>query len=266
MPAAKATIAHETILQWVQQRGGKPAAIAKTRRGVDPGILRIDVQGRDDQHELEPLGWDEFFEWFDRNDLALLVHDDPSSRFHKLVNRHAVALVDQGSAGVGHVQPESLHAIKLLEQQHREIEALFDHHRQARGLDEKARAFEHVADRFAAHARIEEEIFYPEVYGDDVEGELREALEEHRGIKRVLAELLAMKAEDPVFEEKMELMQRLVARHVTTEEDKLFAMIEDIEPETFIEMGTRMWRLYREVMSTSPRAGVAGETAGAASL
>jgi hemerythrin superfamily protein len=267
MPAAKATIGHDTIRHWVQRRGGKPAHIESTRRGADPGILRIDVPGLGGPHALRELAWDEFFEWFDRNNLALLYHDEESSRFNKLVNRHAVALVDQVQPGDDRTEaPEALHAIKMLEQQHRELEALFDHYRQVQTFAEKARAFEHVADRFAAHARIEEEIFYPEVYGDDVEGELREALDEHLAVKRVIAELLTMKAEDDQFAAKMASMQQLVENHLSNEEDKLFAMIDDIEPETFMEMGARMWRLYREVMSASPRAGVPGETARAASL
>jgi hypothetical protein len=265
MPAAKATIGHDTILQWVQRRGGRPAYVEKTRRGDDPGILRIAFSGETGEHALAELGWNEFFEWFDRNQLALLYDEEESSRFNKLVSRHAVALVDEARSGGGReVQPESLHAIKLLEQQHRELEALFDHYDRVREPHDKARAFEHLADRFAAHARIEEEIFYSEVYGDDVEGELREALEEHEAIKRVLSELLAMKVEDPEFSAKVTQMRELVARHVASEEDKLFSMIEDIEPESFVDMGTRMWRLYREVMS--PRAGASGSSARAAPL
>lgn len=267
MSAAKATIRHETIRRWVEARGGKPAHVEKTRRGDDPGILRIDFPGFSGEHTLEELAWDEFFEWFDRNELALLYQDEENSRFNKLVSRHNVELVDEvppmGERRAGRL---GLHAIKVLEQQHRELEALFDHYERTKSVEARTRAFEHVADRFAAHARIEEEIFYPEVYGDDVEGELREAVEEHLAIKRIVADLLEMEAGDPQFDAKMATIRDLVEHHVKSEEEKLFAMLDDIEPETFVEMGERMCSLYRELMSESPRTAVADETARAAPL
>jgi hemerythrin superfamily protein len=266
MPGIKATIRHETIVQWAQQRAGKPAHIQQTRRGDDPGILRIAFPGFGGRHALAELAWGEFLEWFDRNELALLYQDDEDSRFNKLVSRHAVALIDDVPAAGATADPRRLHAIKLLEQQHREVEALFDHVERASTPADRARALSHVVDRFAAHARIEEEIFYPEVYGDDVEGELREALEEHQGIKRVVAELLELGPESPQFAAKLASMRELVARHVETEEDKLFAMLDDIEPETFVDMGARMSALYREIMSAASRRDAPGEIARAAWL
>ena len=266
MSAAKATIRHDTIRRWVEERGGKPAHVKKTRRGDDPGILRIDFPGFSGEQTLEQLGWDEFFEWFDKNELALLYQDEQNSRFNKLVSRNNVELADDTSGTARRSQTTQMHAIKLLEQQHREIEALFDHFARADSDRARARAFEHVADRLAAHARIEEEIFYPEVFGDDVEGELREAVEEHLAVKRIIADLLEMEPTDPQFNAKMAAMKELVEHHVESEEEKLFAMLDDIEPETFVEMGGRMCELYRDLMSESPRAAVPGETARAASL
>jgi hemerythrin superfamily protein len=267
MSAAKATIRHDTIRRWVDERGGKPAHVKKTRRGDDPGILRIDFPGFSGEQTLEKLGWDEFFEWFDRNELAFLYQDEENSRFNKLVSRNNVELVDQEPGGRARSEGGlQLHAIKLLEQQHREIEALFDHFQRAEGDRARARAFEHVADRLAAHARIEEEIFYPEVFGDDIEGELREAVEEHLAVKRIIADLLEMEPSDPQFTAKMASMKELVEHHVKSEEEKLFAMLDDIEPETFVEMGGRMCELYRELMTESPRTAVPDETARAASL
>ena len=86
--AAKATIDHETIREWVEKHGGCPAHVKKTGQDDDPGILRIDFTGFSGQDSLEQISWEQFFEWFDENELALLYQDD--DRFNKLVSRESV--------------------------------------------------------------------------------------------------------------------------------------------------------------------------------
>jgi hypothetical protein len=81
---------HRQIRNWVEERGGHPAAVEGTGSRDDAGLLRIDFPGdRDDR--LEEIGWDEFFEKFDEKNLALLVQDRTAdgnpSRFNKLVSR-----------------------------------------------------------------------------------------------------------------------------------------------------------------------------------
>lgn len=83
--AAKATTDHETIRRWAEQHGGHPAHVKGTGKGDDPGILRIDFPGFSGEDTLEPVPWEKWFEWFDRNNLALLYEED--SRFNKLVSR-----------------------------------------------------------------------------------------------------------------------------------------------------------------------------------
>lgn len=85
---AKATVDHDTIRSWVEKHGGCPAHVKSTGSKDDPGILRIDFPGYSGQQSLEQISWEEFFEWFDENELALLYEDD--SRFNKLVSRETV--------------------------------------------------------------------------------------------------------------------------------------------------------------------------------
>ena len=58
-----------------------------TTEGNDPGVLRIDYPGYSGQDSLERIEWDEFFEWFDRNQLAFVYQNKRNSRFSKLVSR-----------------------------------------------------------------------------------------------------------------------------------------------------------------------------------
>ena len=38
---AEVTTNHETIRNWAEKKGGKPAAVARTHQGADVGIVRI---------------------------------------------------------------------------------------------------------------------------------------------------------------------------------------------------------------------------------
>ena len=87
MATAQATTDHDEIRQWVEARGGHPARVKRTGSRKDPGVLRIDFPGFSGEDTLEEIEWDEFFEWFDRNDLALLLSDEEGNRFNKLVSR-----------------------------------------------------------------------------------------------------------------------------------------------------------------------------------
>lgn len=91
MSESKKTTDHEEIRHWVEQRGGHPATVKRTGSQEDPGLLRIDFPGYSGEGSLEPISWDQFFEKFEENQLALLYQDETSegdvSRFSKLVYR-----------------------------------------------------------------------------------------------------------------------------------------------------------------------------------
>lgn len=95
MSSAKATINHDEIRKWVEQRGGHPAVVSSTENshGRDGGMLRIDYDepGRnDDDDRLHRITWDEFFRIFDDNDIAFLHDPEGDSRFSKFVSKESV--------------------------------------------------------------------------------------------------------------------------------------------------------------------------------
>jgi hypothetical protein len=89
--AASITTDHDVIRRWVEERGGCPATVKRTRRAGQPGVLRIDFPGYSGRETLEAIGWDEFFDKFEQNGLALLYQDrvagGKTSRFAKLIRR-----------------------------------------------------------------------------------------------------------------------------------------------------------------------------------
>jgi hypothetical protein len=266
MASAKATIDHETIRKWVEDRGGCPAHVKDTGSADDPGVLRIDFPGFSGQQSLEPLDWDSFFEAFEANELAFLYQEDESSRFNKLVNRDSVD-VDRPSKKTRTARRESNgpHAIHLLERQHREVEGLFEQYFAADSAARKEPLFARIADAVAAHSRIEETIFYPEVLDDETEDLLNESVNEHLLVKRKLAELLDLEIDD-AFDEKMEELQAAIDHHVLEEEEQLFKMLTDVTDESFREMGARMKKQYDELIQEEPRYEVPWETDAPAQL
>lgn len=86
MSEAVTTTDHKQIQRWVEERDGRPARVRDSGEG---GILRIDFG--EPEEGLEEIGWQEFFEIFDENDLAFLhqdrTKDGMQSRFNKFVGR-----------------------------------------------------------------------------------------------------------------------------------------------------------------------------------
>ena len=84
---AETTTDHATIRQWAESKGGKPAAVDRTHKEGDVGIVRIMFpKAQQSEHEsLVEISWDEFFEEFEKRELALLY--DEQSMFNKIVGR-----------------------------------------------------------------------------------------------------------------------------------------------------------------------------------
>ncbi len=87
------TTDHELIREWTENRGGRPAEVASTGSGDDPGILRIDFPGQSGDDDLQEISWDDFFEKFEEKKLAFVfqetVKSGEVSRFSKLVSRES---------------------------------------------------------------------------------------------------------------------------------------------------------------------------------
>jgi hypothetical protein len=94
MASAHPLTSHDEIRRWAEARGGKPACVKGTGRGNDTGMIRLDFPGYTGEDSLQPISWDEWFETFDENNLALLVQDKTTdgeqSHFNKLVSRDSV--------------------------------------------------------------------------------------------------------------------------------------------------------------------------------
>lgn len=73
--SAKTTTNHDEVREFIESKGGKPAVMRGTSDASGQAVLRIDLRN---DPELEQLGWDRFFQLFDKNNLALHYQEESS--------------------------------------------------------------------------------------------------------------------------------------------------------------------------------------------
>lgn len=159
-----------------------------------------------------------------------------------------------------------MNALKLLETQHREVDELFEEFESAGEGAKKTKEnlCRKIADALAVHATIEEKIFYPEVKEASEEAEeiLRESVEEHLAVKRLVADIMEAGIEDEQFEAKMSVLKEQVQHHVEEEERELWRLVKrDCDDDLLEDMGDRMQQMAEELQSEGqPRAAIPGQT------
>ena len=161
-----------------------------------------------------------------------------------------------------------MNAIKMLKQQHREVEKLFKQFEAAKSAKPRRETFNEIADALALHAAIEERHFYPSVKKQQTEDILLESVEEHLEIKRAIADLLELETDDDSFDAKVKVLQEDVEHHVEEEETELFPKVEKLFDEEELEaIGEAMEETQDELKREgNPRDAIPGETDAAAPL
>ncbi|HET8542344.1 MAG TPA: hemerythrin domain-containing protein [Anaeromyxobacter sp.] len=157
-----------------------------------------------------------------------------------------------------------MNAIDLLEQQHREVEELFEEFEGAgEGAQKtKERLCREISDQLAIHAELEERLFYPEAKQENTEEILRESVEEHLAMKRILADLMESEPSDEQFDAKMKVLKEQVEHHVEEEEKDLFPKVrKSCSKEELEDLGERMEALAEELEAGGePSKSIPGQT------
>jgi hemerythrin superfamily protein len=156
--------------------------------------------------------------------------------------------------------------LQLLASQHAEVDALFE--KIENGAGDRAAVLMELADKLAAHAAAEEKVFYPAVMAKATSDKLHESVEEHLQIKRVLADLIAMKPDDENFKAKLKVLKEDVSHHAhKEEEDKLFPMLrKSMSAEQLAAIGNDTLAMFEQLMNGHPHKSVPRETRAAAPL
>ena len=122
--------------------------------------------------------------------------------------------------------PRSQDAIVLLKADHRQVEDWFEEFEKARTDSRKTDLADKICTALKVHTQIEEEIFYPafiEATGD--EDIHHEAVVEHDGAKKLIAQIEASGPEDDYYDAKVKVLSEMIKHHVKEEEqrDGMFA-------------------------------------------
>jgi len=134
-------------------------------------------------------------------------------------------------------------ALALLRADHDAVLELFEKFRAAKRSDQKQKLAEQICTELKIHTAIEEEIFYPEVRDaqpvENTDLRLDEALVEHDGAKKLIAEIEGSDAGDEMFAARMQVLCEQVTHHIKEEYKCIFpaARKADIDLE---ELGARL--------------------------
>lgn len=139
-------------------------------------------------------------------------------------------------------------ATRIIEQQHRTVEDLFEQFEQA-DARQKPRIFEQIAKNLVAHDAIEREVFYPACEDELGDADLLgEALVEHG-----LVEFAIFTADSKRGSEELEpyvtVLKELVMHHVKEEEDELLPRAErELGEERLEELGKELEDRFSEAI------------------
>jgi hemerythrin superfamily protein len=160
----------------------------------------------------------------------------------------------------------TIDVLELLTSQHTGVDALFEKLENDKG--DRTALFTELSDKLAAHATVEEKIFYPAVMAKQTEEMLHESVEEHLQIKRVLADLLTMQVDEDTFKSKLSVLKEDVSHHAhEEEEEKLFPMLrKSMSADERAALGNEVMAMFETLMKGHPAKQVPSETAEAARL
>jgi hemerythrin superfamily protein len=119
-------------------------------------------------------------------------------------------------------------ACDLLDADHKAVKKMFTEFEElteARGntREKKRQLVEKICLELTVHAQIEEEIFYPPVR-KAIKDELmmNEAEVEHSTAKDLIAQIQAMKPDDPLYDAKVVVLGEYIDHHVKEERNEMF--------------------------------------------
>jgi hemerythrin superfamily protein len=159
---------------------------------------------------------------------------------------------DDEEMNEGMSEEESVNALELLKEDHREVEQLFKSFEEADGRSRQSIADE-VLKALEAHAKIEESLVYPAIREATGEEDLvDEAVEEHHVVKLLIKELKKMKASAEGYKAKFTVMSELVKHHIEEEEKEMLPEAENAEID-WEEMGQEALRIKERMMSKSSK-------------
>jgi hemerythrin superfamily protein len=110
-------------------------------------------------------------------------------------------------------------AVSVLKADHRQVEAWFSQFEEARNEERKQNLATRICNALKVHTQIEEEIFYPAFLEQAKEEDIHhEAIVEHDGAKKLIADIEAASPADDYYDAKVTVLSEMIKHHVKEEE------------------------------------------------
>ncbi|MGI9166974.1 MAG: hemerythrin domain-containing protein [Pyrinomonadaceae bacterium] len=150
-----------------------------------------------------------------------------------------------------------MNAFTLLKNDHEKVAGILEklEGTAERALKTREELFTQLKSELDIHTKIEETIFYPVLEKAEESRDITlEALEEHRIVKQLLAELEASDKDDEVWTAKFTVLKENIEHHVEEEEDEMFKKARKVLSEEEIEtLGARMEKAKGEQKAAAAR-------------
>ena len=144
-------------------------------------------------------------------------------------------------------------AISLLKADHRQVEGWFSSFEKTRSESRKQQLASKICAALKVHTRIEEEIFYPAFLEQAQEEDMHhEAVVEHDGAKKLIAEIEAARPTDEYYDAKVTVLSEMIKHHVKEEEQPggMFAKARKSDMD-LAELGERLAARKKQLMNSS---------------
>jgi hemerythrin superfamily protein len=145
------------------------------------------------------------------------------------------------------------YATNMIRLDHTHVVATFHQYRTTDSPRVKRGLVDNVCLALEVHAQLEEEIFYPAVRAVSDDEAVKKSVPEHDEMRRLIARLRGMAAEDPAFDDTFMELLRDVLHHVADEETILLPTAERLLHDRLGELGLAMTRRRMELVL--PRTG-----------
>jgi hypothetical protein len=148
-------------------------------------------------------------------------------------------------------------AIALLKADHAQVAEWFEEFEGTESESKKTKLAEQICTALTVHTQIEEEIFYPAFMEATEEENLHhEAIVEHDGAKKLIAEIQASGAKDDYFDAKVKVLSEMIKHHVKEEEQAGGMFAEARKSEMDLEaLGEQLAARKQELMGMAARPG-----------
>lgn len=113
-------------------------------------------------------------------------------------------------------------AIALLQQDHRQVESLFEEFENTQGKAKKAGIAAKICLELRVHMQIEEELLYPPAHKEIEHDLVDEAIVEHASAKDLVKQIETMDPAEHLYDAKVKVLSEYIKHHVKEEEAEMF--------------------------------------------